>query len=113
MILNPERKLKQVREYKNYTQEYIALQLGISTRAYSKIETGETQLTFTRFYEICKILETDPLFILNFSGENIFQNNTSAVKVNSNEDYLIEKLIKQYEITIETLREQINLMKSV
>jgi transcriptional regulator with XRE-family HTH domain len=37
MIQQPEIKLKQLRELKNFTQEYVAQQLGLSTRAYSKI----------------------------------------------------------------------------
>jgi transcriptional regulator with XRE-family HTH domain len=56
MIQQPEIKLKQLRELKNFTQEYMAQQLGLSTRAYSKIETGETQLTINRLNEISTIL---------------------------------------------------------
>ena len=56
MILSPEIKIKQIRELKNYTQEYVATQLGLTTRAYSKIESGETQLTINRLNEISSIL---------------------------------------------------------
>ena len=56
MIDHPEIKIKQLRELKNFTQEYMAQQLGLTTRAYSKIETGETQLTINRLNEISKIL---------------------------------------------------------
>jgi transcriptional regulator with XRE-family HTH domain len=52
MIEQPEVKIKQIRELKNFTQEYVAQKLGLSTRAYSKIETGETQLTINRFLTI-------------------------------------------------------------
>ena len=58
MILQPEQKLKQIRELKNLSQEYIANQLGLSVRAYSKIETGETQLTINRLNEISRIMGT-------------------------------------------------------
>jgi transcriptional regulator with XRE-family HTH domain len=44
MIQQAELKLKQLRELKNLTQEHIATQLGLSTRAYSKIESGENKL---------------------------------------------------------------------
>ena len=44
MITSPETKIRQIRELKNLTQEHIATQLNLTTRAYSKIETGETQL---------------------------------------------------------------------
>ena len=42
MIQHPEIKIKQIRELKNFTQEYVATKLNLSIRAYSKIETGET-----------------------------------------------------------------------
>lgn len=48
MIQQAETKIKQIRELKNFTQEYVAQKLGLSTRAYSKIESGETQLTINR-----------------------------------------------------------------
>ncbi len=37
-------KLKTLREFNNYSHEYIAGQLNISQVAYSKIESGATQL---------------------------------------------------------------------
>ena len=64
MIDHPELKIKQIREQKNVTQEYIATQLGLSIRAYSKIETGETQLTINRLNEISKALGVDAIEIL-------------------------------------------------
>ena len=66
MILQPEQKLKQIRELKNLSQEYIANQLGLSVRAYSKIETGETQLTINRLNEISRIMGVDPIEVLGF-----------------------------------------------
>jgi len=45
MIDHPEIKIKQIRELKNVSQEFVANQLGLSIRAYSKNETGETQNT--------------------------------------------------------------------
>jgi transcriptional regulator with XRE-family HTH domain len=41
MILQPEIKIKQIRELKNVSQEFVANKLGLSISAYSKIETGE------------------------------------------------------------------------
>ena len=71
MIEHPEKKLKQLRELKNYTQEYMATELGLSTRAYSKIEAGETQLTINRLNEISRVLGIEPMEILGFDHKNI------------------------------------------
>jgi transcriptional regulator with XRE-family HTH domain len=42
---------------KNFSQEYMAFRLGISQKAYSKIEAGVTKLTVERLSEIATILE--------------------------------------------------------
>lgn len=52
-------KLRLRRQTMNYTQAYIAGKLGISQNAYSKIESGQTNFTVKRLYEIAYILETN------------------------------------------------------
>jgi len=98
MIDHPEIKIKQLRELKNFTQEYMAQQLGLTTRAYSKIETGETQLTINRLNEISKILSVDPIEALGFDHQNIFNNyGTQEGNIGLNQTFNIpEKLIEQY-----------------
>ncbi len=80
MIKNPELKIRNIRELRNLTQEYVASQLNISLRAYSKIESGETQLTIKRLNEISKILEITPLELLSFDEKNIFKNISTSNK---------------------------------
>ncbi|HVX27090.1 MAG TPA: helix-turn-helix transcriptional regulator [Parafilimonas sp.] len=50
-------KMRSRRETMNYTQAYVAGKLGISQNAYSKIESGQTNFTVRRLYEIVHILE--------------------------------------------------------
>ena len=52
--------IRKVREYRNYTQEYLAAKLCISQNAYSKIELGYTKITVDRLLHIAEILEADP-----------------------------------------------------
>ena len=111
MILQPEQKLKQIRELKNLSQEYIANQLGLSVRAYSKIETGETQLTINRLNEISRIMGVDPIEVLGFDDKNIFNINNSTGNNGYNYINFPDKLVQQYEQTIQALKEQIALMK--
>ncbi len=111
MIEQPEIKIKQIRELKNFTQEYVAQKLGLSTRAYSKIETGETQLTINRLNEISKVLEIEPMQLLGFDDKKIFNINNSTGNNGYNNIYFPEKLIQQYEETIQSLKEQIQLLK--
>jgi len=62
--------IKQIRELKNFTQEYMADELGISQPAYIKIEQGLTVLKIDRLQQIADILEVDLSVLLNTT--NIF-----------------------------------------
>jgi len=57
--------IRKIREYRNYTQEYLAAKLRISQNAYSKIELGHTRITVDRLFRISDILGVDPIAILN------------------------------------------------
>jgi transcriptional regulator with XRE-family HTH domain len=111
MIQQPEVKIKQIRELKNFTQEYMAQQLGLSTRAYSKIESGETQLTIHRLNEISAIFGVPPMEILGFDDKQVFNNCKQDGYIGINHINHSEKLLQQYEHTIQALKEQIALLK--
>lgn len=53
------RNLKQIREFRNYSQEYLAEKLGISQETYSRIENGTVSLTVNRLILIAEILQVD------------------------------------------------------
>jgi transcriptional regulator with XRE-family HTH domain len=57
--------IRHKREYRNYTQEYLALKLSISQNAYSKIELGYTKITVERLFQIADILEFDVAELIN------------------------------------------------
>ncbi len=45
-----------LREYRDYSQQYMAARLGILQNAYSKIENGKTSLKPARLQQIAQIL---------------------------------------------------------
>ena len=51
--------LRDARLMRNYSQEYMALQLKISQNAYSKMEMGRTLITVETIFKIADILEVD------------------------------------------------------
>ena len=108
MIQQPEIKIKQLRELKNYTQEHMATQLGLSTRAYSKIESGETQLTINRLNEISRILGIEPMEVLGFDHKNILNNCTQEGNI-----AIPEKLIEQYEQRIQGLESEVLFLRTL
>lgn len=55
-------KARKLREIHGYPQEYVAFQMGISQAAYSKKESGRTQLSIlclTKLAELYKVSLTD------------------------------------------------------
>ncbi len=51
----------------------MAQQLGLSTKAYSKIENGQTALALVRLQHIAQVLGMELLDILEFNEENVFR----------------------------------------
>ena len=113
MIQSPEIKIKQIRELKNFTQEHVATHLGLTTRAYSKIESGETQLTINRLNEISNILGVEPMEVLGFDDKQVFNNCKQEGNIGINHINIPEKLIQQYEKTIQILEDEVTLLKSL
>ncbi len=52
-------KVRQMRADKGYSQTFVALKLGISQNAYSKIESGKSTITVGKLVFIADILEVD------------------------------------------------------
>lgn len=61
--------IRKIRDYRNYTQDYLAAKLGISQNAYSKIELGYSKITLDRLFDIAKILEVEVNDILYFDTD--------------------------------------------
>lgn len=103
MIEKVNEKIRQIRELKNLSQEYIANELGLSIRAYSKIESGETQLTINRLNEISKILSVSPQEILGFDAAIVFNNGNNQQGGKYNNTIYNHTEIKQIQLLYEKL----------
>lgn len=57
--------IRKIREYRNYTQDYLAAKLAISQNAYSKIELGYSKLTLDRLFQIAIILDIKVMDLIN------------------------------------------------
>ena len=60
----PGTTIRKFREYRNYSQDYVARKMGISQNAYSKIENNITQLTVNHVKVISQILEIPVIDLL-------------------------------------------------
>ncbi len=113
MITTPEKNIRKIRELKNISQDYLASNLNLTTRAYSKIESGETQLTINRLNEISEILGVDPIEVLGFDDRQVFNNCKQEGNIGINHISLPDKLIEQYETQIKQLRDEVVFLRTL
>lgn len=78
-----EEKIRNMRELKNFTQEFMAEQLGITQAGYSKIESGATKLTYNKIEEISRVLGVKTEELLAFDSQKYF-NSFNNVKGSNN-----------------------------
>ena len=60
----PGTTIRKFREYRNYSQDYVARKMGISQNAYSKIENNITQLTVNHVKMISQVLDVPVIDLL-------------------------------------------------
>lgn len=97
-------KLRVYREFRNYSQEYIAEKLGITQNAYSRIETNQTRLSADRLRQIADILTIPLSYLLSDSEPELnFGNGTNDKHMNE----LIVQTTRLYDQIIRTKDEKI------
>jgi transcriptional regulator with XRE-family HTH domain len=107
-------KIKKLRELKNFTQSHLASELGITQSAYSKIELGETEVSYTKLTKIAQVLGMSPEEIMTFNEQMIF----NVMHNQTGNGFVINKGFtenekKLYEDQIDHLKEEINYLKRV
>lgn len=114
-------KIKNIRELKNFTQEYMADKLEISQAAYSKLEKGDLKISQDKLNKIAEILDVNLEDIKDFDNKRILNSYNSIKGNNSNITYsnqdiilirklyedkinLLEKLVQKQEEEIKNLK---------
>jgi len=116
--------IKEIRNVKGFSYEYMAGELKISTSAYRKIESNETKLTVERLFQIAEILQTPVNKLLGSKLSNVFyQNNNHDIgTIIGNQDVenyyhqenqATQKLIQTMEREIEHLREEVVFLREI
>ena len=118
-------KIKNIRELKNFTQEYMADKLVISQAAYSKLEKGDLKISQDKLNKIAEILDVNLEDIKDFDNKRILNSYNSIKGNNSNITYsnqdiilirklyedkinLLEKLVQKQEEEIKNLKNSQN-----
>ena len=106
--------IREIRKEKGISHEAMAVNLGISQAAYTKLENKETKLTVDRLYKIAEILENKNEKLLDLNTNKIYQQEFKDQSTNYQE---IQNLYQEnkdvYERLIESKDEQIVFMKSL
>ncbi|WP_419803249.1 helix-turn-helix domain-containing protein [Mucilaginibacter sp.] len=83
------KKIRLLRHQKGWSQEDVAKQLDISIPAFSKIETGITDINLSRLEQISKLYEMTVVQLLTFN--DIEQEQKSASEIESVQKKLVER----------------------
>lgn len=112
-------KVRKLRELRDFSQEYMAEQLGMSQQNYSLIENDEDEdISLKRLKKIAETLEISLNDLLNFEDKQIFNNYGKYSQVEHNhevvnnhftaERQLLERQITHLESEIEYLRKMLD-----
>jgi transcriptional regulator with XRE-family HTH domain len=108
-------KIKKLRELKNLTQEHIAKSIGISQGAYSRMELGETEITYTKLEKISEELGMKPEEIIAFNESLVFNvmNNQTGNGLVINNSQMSDAENHMFEQQINLLKEENTYLKKV
>jgi len=107
-------KIKKLRELKNLTQSHMAEEMGISQSAYSKIELGETEVSYNKLNRIAEILGMSIDEISTFNEQMIF----NVMHNQTGNGFVVYKGVSEnekrlYEEQIAQLKSENNYLKRV
>lgn len=108
-------KIKKLRELKNLTQEHVATGIGISQGAYSRLELGDSEITYSKLEKIAGVLEMKPEEIIAFNENMVFNvmNNEIGNGLVINNNQLSEGEKNLYVQQIELLKEEVQYLKKL
>lgn len=115
--------IRELREQRNWTQEYMAEQLGLTRNGYAKIERGESTPSLERLDEIAKLFGISVIDLLKLSDKSIilqtrnqqanyYQNYTNSENLQNEIDKLKLVIAHKDEI-IQQKDEYIQILKKV
>ncbi len=108
-------KIRKLRDLQDLTQDYVAAKLGISQNAFSKIERGETDLTYSTLSRIALILKVDVSRLVDFDERQMLSNITDNKDQNTNRFIVPTSKIEKelYDKVIEQLQNENSYLKKL
>lgn len=106
-------RIRKIRQLREYSQEYMGEQLGITQKGYSAIETGEAPLTLERLEKIAEILEIEIPKLLSFDEKMLFYNYQHSNNTFYGNNSAGSALVKQLQEEVTFLKEQIKKLHEI
>ena len=128
-------KIRKFREAKDWSQEQMAEKLNMSLNGYAKIERGESKIYLDKLEQIAQVFDIDVVELMQSDGKNIFFQIESplgsvyqgggetqllieverlklALSHAREKEELLNKLLKQKDDEMKSLKELVNFIKS-
>lgn len=107
-------KIKRIREFKNYTQEYMAEKLGVGQSTYARFEKDDSDLTISRLKKISEVLDVKLEDLINANEQIVFNNygEFKGTQSGNYHEYPLE-LIELYKDKIKLLEDKITLIEAL
>jgi len=96
---------------KNYSQQNMADELGITVAAYSNIERGVTDITVTRLFQIAEILEISALRFLRDEGPYIMTDDEKLYNPVDRPSGEIVQVIRQLQQQLYDLQKEVDALR--
>lgn len=107
-------KIRDIRKQKGYSNEAMAIDLGMSTSAYNKLERMESSVSLERFVQIVEVLNVPYSEFFDLTVKNVYKQDFND---NSIGHYEVQTLHQEnrevYEKLIASKDEQIALLKGL
>ncbi len=120
--MNDNKKIQELRKEKKILQKNIAIDLGMSQGALSKIENGHTKLTETKMQKLADSLGVTPEEIKDFTSKGVYVNiegdnsgSNIGIIINELKDHfkdIYEQKLQDKERIIEAKDDIISLLKA-
>ena len=106
-------KIRKLREFRQYSQDYVAKKLKITQGAYSRMEQGEIDVPFSRLEKVAEVLEMPIEKLVGYDDKQMMTNyitQSDNCTINGNilsNNLVVEELTKQYDLRILSLENEV------
>ncbi|TXK72758.1 helix-turn-helix domain-containing protein [Mesonia sp. HuA40] len=108
IINNVGNKIRCLRKTKELSQDYLALQLGITQPSYARLEKDDHRLNIVRLIQIARILKTTVADLVDEKNQNVI-NQQNSQRPNA----YVDSVINADKEHIETLRSEIAFLRKL